>query len=220
MISPFKAFKEIAQNPDVKGIVLIVGLILLATTGFYYAYSAKVLYYVNGTPTSFLSSNMFPGFVISILTQEGLSFATNWLIYAGILFLVMRGFGEKGDSWGRFFILVGYALSIMIIQSVFNALLVATLPAIHFSNLSTWPPSTQEEIAIANAGLQEHWGPTLAFQAFTYFNFPNVNIIDVWLVLLSVILVKTFHEIPWGKAAMITITAFFLRFFVKIFLGL
>jgi len=57
-----------------------------------------------------------------------------------------------------FFILVGYAFSIMIIQQVVSALLIVTLPELHFKNLSTWPPSTQDEIAIANTGIQENWG--------------------------------------------------------------
>jgi len=56
IISPFRTFKEITKNPDIKGIVLIVGLFLLATFGFYYVYSAKVFFYVNGTPTGFLMS--------------------------------------------------------------------------------------------------------------------------------------------------------------------
>ena len=219
IISPFKALKEIAQTPDIKGIVLIAGLVLLATAGLYYAYSVKVFFLINGTPTSFLSSNMFSGFIISVLTQSVLLFAFNWLIYAGVLFLVMRAFGQKGGSWRLFFILVGYAFSVMIIQSAVSALLIATLPEIHFSSLSTWPPSTQDEITIANAGIQENWGPTPAYQALAYFNFPYVNLIDIWLVMLSVIIVHTFGEISWGKAAAISVTAFVLRFFLKIFLG-
>jgi hypothetical protein len=219
LLSPFKTFTEIAQHPDVKGIALIAALTLLATTGFYYAYSAKVVYYSNGIPTRFLSSNLFSGFITSIVAQEALSFIFSWLFYAGILFLIMRAFGQKGGSWRLFFILVGYALSIVIVQSGVNALLVATLPELHFSTLNTWPPSTPDEIAIVNMGIQETWGPLLAFQAFTIFNFPLVNIFDLWLLLLSVIIVKTFNEIPWGTAAMITFTAFILRFFLKIFLG-
>jgi len=128
IISPFKALKEIAQTPDIKGIVLIAGLVLLATAGLYYAYSVKVFFLINGTPTSFLSSNMFSGFITSVLTQSVLLFAFNWLIYAGVLFLVMRAFGQKGGSWRLFFILVGYAFSVMIIQSAVSALLIATLP--------------------------------------------------------------------------------------------
>lgn len=219
IISPFKAFKEIAQNPDIKGIVLIVGLVLLATAESYYVYSAKVFLYINGTPTSFLTSNMFSGFIASVLIVEVLLFAENWLMYAGVLFLVMRGFGQKGGSWRLFFILVGYAFSIMIIQSTVNALLIATLPEIRFSNLSTWPPSTQDEVAIANAGIQENWGPMPAYQVLAYFNFPYVNIIDIWLVILSITIVHTFNEITWGKAAMISVTAFIIRFFLKTFLG-
>lgn len=219
VVSPFRAFKEIAQNPDFKGIVLIAGLILIATAGSYCAYSAKVFIYINGTSTSFLASSMFSVSIAAVLIQGALFFAENWLLYAGVLFLVMRVFGQKGGSWRLFFILMGYAFSIMIIQSVVSALLFATLPEIHFSNLSTWPPSTEDELAIASAGIQENWGSMPAFQALVYFNFP-VNIIDIWLVLLTVMIVHTFSEITWGKAAMISVTAFILRLFLGTFLGL
>jgi len=219
IISPFKAFNEIAQNFDAKGIVLIVGLVLLTTAGVYYAYSSKVFLSIDGMPTSFVSSNMFSSFIVSVLTQSVLLFVLNWLIYAGVLFLVMRVFGQKGGSWRSFFILVGYAFSIMIVQSVVSVLLIATLPEIRFSNLSTWPPSTQDEIAIANTGIQEMWGQIPAYQALAYLNFPYVNIVDIWLVILSVIVVHSFSEITWGKAVAISIAAFAMRFFLKIFLG-
>ena len=219
IISPFKTLREIVQNPDIKGIVLIAGLVLLATTGLYCAYSSKVFLLIDGTPTSFLYSNMFSGFIFSVLSQSVLLFVFNWLIYSGVLFLVMRAFGLKGGAWRLFFILVGYAFSIMIIQSAISALLIATLPEIHFSNLNTWPPSTEDEIAVANTGIQENWGPTPSYQAIAYFNFPLINIIDLWLLMLSIIIVHTFNEISWGKAVTISVTAFILRFFLKIFLG-
>lgn len=219
IVSPFKAFKEIIQNPDIKGIVLIVGLVLLATAGSYYAYSAKIFLYINGTLTSLLGSSMFSGFIASVLVEGVLLFAENWLLYAGILFLVMRVFGQKGGVWRPFFTIVGYALSITIVQSVASAILMATLPEIRFSNLSIWPPSTENEVAIANAGIQKYWSPTPVYQAIVYLNSPLLNIIDVWLVILSVIMVHTFSESTWRKATVISVTAFVLRFFLKIFLG-
>jgi hypothetical protein len=220
IVSPFRAFKEIIQNPDFKGIVLIAGLVILATAGLYYVYSAKVFFLINGTSTSFLASNMFSGFIVSVLTQTVLLFSFNWLIYAGVLFLIMRVFGQKGGSWRPFFILVGYAFSIMIIQSAVSALLFATLPEIHFNNLNTWPPSTQDEVTIANTGIQENWGSAPAYQVIAYLNFPLINIIDIWLVILGVIIVHSFSEITWGKAAVISITALAIRVFLRMFIGI
>jgi hypothetical protein len=219
IVSPFKVFKDIAKNPDFKGIILIAGLVVLATACETYLSSSKVFLSIDGTPTSFLNSSMFSGFIVSVLTQSVLLFAFNWLIYAGVLFLVMRVFGQKGGAWRPFFILVGYAFSIMIVQWAVSAVLFATLPEIHFSNLSTWPPSTQTEVDIANEGIQRFWISTPAYQTLFYLINSLVNIIDIWLVILSVMIVHAFDEVTWGKAAMISVTAFILRFFLKIFVG-
>lgn len=219
IVSPFKAFKEIAQNPDFKGFVLIVGLVLLATAGALCAQSSKLFILINSTSTSLLASNTFANYILSALTETALIFIFNWVIYAGILLLVMRAFGEKGGSWRPFFVLVGYAFSIMIIQWAVSALLIATLPEIHFSNLSTWPPSTQDEVAIASDTIQEIWGPIPAFQAVAYLTFSYINFIDIWLVMLSVVAVRAFSQTTWRKAVMISTTAFIIRFFLKLFLG-
>jgi len=220
IVSPFKAFKEIAQNPDIKGLVLIVGLVLLATVGAYYAQSSKVFILINDTSTSLLASNTFANNILPILTQTALLFIMNWVIYAGVLLLVLRAFREKGGSWRPFFVLIGYAFSILIMQAAVSALLIATLPEIHFSNLSTWPPTTQDEVTMANDKIQETWGSIPAFQALTYLTFPYINFIDIWLVMLSVVAVRAFTEITWTKAVMISTTAFLLRFFLRFFLGL
>ncbi len=221
IISPFKAFREIIQNPDFRGILLIAGLVLLATAGLYYSYAAKVFISINGIQTSFVASDLFPSFLIQTLTLNTLLlFAFNWLIYAGILFLVMRIFGQKGGTWRPFFVLVGYAFSIMIIQVAVSALLFAALPEVHFNNLSVWPPSTEAEATIANAGIQENWAPSLVYQAITYLNFPIINVIDVWLAMLTVVIVHSYSEMTWGKAAMIAILALAIRVFLRLFIGL
>jgi len=43
IVSPFKAFKEIAQNPDFKGFVLILILFIATSIGVQYAYASKIL---------------------------------------------------------------------------------------------------------------------------------------------------------------------------------
>lgn len=220
IVSPLKAFKEIAQNPDFKGVILIVGLVLLATAGALCAQSSKVFILIDGTSTSFLASNTFANYIFFNLTQTAMLFIFNWIIYAGVLLLVMRTFREKRGSWRTFFVLVGYAFSIMLIQSAVSAVLIVTLPEIHFSNLSTWPPSTQDEVTIASNKIQEIWGPIPAFQAVTYLNFFYINFIDIWLVLLSVVAVHAFSETTWGKAVMISATAFTFRFFLRFLLGI
>ena len=159
-----------------------------------------------------LSSNILP-----ILTQTALLFIFNWVIYAGILLLVMRAFGEKQGTWRRFFVLIGYAFSIIIIQWTVGALLIATLPEVHLQ-ITLWPP-TGKDAAIVARSLAETWGPTLSFRALTFLTFTYINFIDIWLVLLSVVAVRAFSATVWRQAIMISTTAFLVRFFLRFFLG-
>ncbi len=223
IVSPLKTFKEIMQNPDFKGILLIAGIVTLGTGVLYYAQSSKLFFSIGGTPTNFVASNEFAGGLATALTSTVLYFAFNWLVFGGILFLVMRGFGQKGGSWRLFFILVGYAFSVMIIQSVVNASLALTLPNIYFSNITMWP-STQDETQtfnkLVNDGIQANWGPTPAYQAIAYYlSFPLINIIDIWLVILSVVVVRTFAGMSWGKSAIVSVCAYAIRLLLRLFIG-
>jgi len=170
------------------------------------------------TYSSLLATNFYGGILPPVLIQTALLFFFNWVIYAGVLLLVMRAFSEKKGSWSPFFILVGYAFSILIIQSAAITLLIATLPEIHL-NITSWPPPVRDEVTVARS-FSETWGPTLANQALAYLTFPLINFIDIWLVLLSVVAVQAFSETTWGKAVMISATAFVLRFFLRLLLGI
>ncbi len=222
LVSPFKAFKEIKSNPDFKGIVIIAVIVMLATAGLYYVQSTKLFFAIDGTQTNFAASSDFQGGLITALVSNVLYFAFNWLILAGVLLLVLRGFGQKGGSWRVFFVLVGYAFSVLIIQSVASASLALTLPAIQFSDITKWP-STAEEIQTfntkVNAGIQQYWGPTPAYQAIAYLSYPLLNLIDIWLVMLSVVAVQTFSGVSWKKAAVISVTAFVIRTALRLFIG-
>jgi hypothetical protein len=164
------------------------------------------------------STNFYSGILPPVLVQRTLLFFFNWVIYAGVLLLVMRAFSEKKGSWSSFFVLVGYAFSILIIQSAATTLLSATLPEIHL-NITSWPPPVGDEITVARS-FYETWGPTLANQALAYLTFPLINFIDIWLVMLSVVAVRSFSETTWGKAVMISATAFLFRFFLRFLLGI
>jgi len=152
------------------------------------------------TYSRFLTTNRFIPYLIQTLTGTAISFLLQWVIYAGILLLVMRAFREKGGSWHPFFVVVGYAFSVMIIQWAVSAVLIATLPETHLQNqIETW------------------WFHT-SYQAFVYLVSPILNFIDIWVVMLSVVVVHTFSETAWGKAFMIATTAFVINLLVRLFL--
>jgi len=170
------------------------------------------------TYSSLLATGLFSENLSLILIETVFAFSINWLIYAGFLLVILRAFGEKGGSWRPFFVLVGYAFAVTIIQWAVGALLFATLPEVHLQ-VTSWPPTEQDEPTV-NRNLSETWGSTIAYRAWAYISFPFINVIDVWLVMLSVIAVRAFSGITWGKAVTISTTAFIIRFFLRYFLGL
>jgi len=170
------------------------------------------------TYSSLLATNLFRDNLLGLLIETTFAFFINWLIYAGILLLVMRAFGEKGGSWRPFFVLVGYAFSVLIVQWAVGALLFATLPEVHLQ-INSWPPTEREAVTV-NRNFSETWGSTIEYKALTYITFPYINIIDVWLIILSAIAVRAFSGVAWGKATMIAAAAFLTRFFLRLFLGI
>jgi hypothetical protein len=214
LFSPLKAFKKIAQYPDIKGLVTVVGLVLLASAGLQSFWASKIFLTINGQPTSLIATDYFSNFLLQGLMQSVLIFAFNWLIFAGALLLIASVLGAKGGGWRPFFILVGYAFSVFIVRTAITAALVSTLPQLSFS-FSVWPPASEADVTLAQDQISAVWGPTFAFQAGAYFNL----IIDAWLVILGAIAVRAYREVAWSKAATISVTAYLVYFTLRLFLG-
>lgn len=214
IVFPFKTFKEIAQNPDIKGVILLAGIVLLATASVQFASASKIFLTLYTPPSGLLATNLFSGYLLSAMVESLFAFILNWLIYAGALLLIGRLLGEKGSPWRPFLILVGYAFSVVIIRVAVSAILISTLPQIDFQ-LNTWPPVTEKDAVHASDQINAIWGPTLAFQAGVYFNL----LIDAWLVMLGAIAVHAYRQISWSKAATISLTAYFIYFILRFFVG-
>lgn len=213
LVSPFKTFKEMTQNPQVKGLIVLIALLLAATAGTQYASASKVFLRINTQPTSLLASNMFAGYMISSLVDIAIIFFANWIIYAGALFLLIRAFGEKGGRWRSFFILVGYVFSVFIIRMGVTAALILTLPNLPVA-ISTWPPATENDYTTYINQVDAIWTPTLASQVASFLTW----IFYGWFVILGVAAVHASVEITRGKAAMISVGAYLINFILSSFL--
>lgn len=166
-----------------------------------------------------------------------LAFCFSWVIYAGALFLIANVFGverkeeksekegkEKSDEeeseeenkklskgrrpWLPFFILVGYVFSVFIVRAAVSAVLISTLPEINFQL------ATQSELTLSER-INAIWGSTLVNKVGTYFNF----LAEIWFTMLGAIAVHASRKIPWTKAIMISIIAYFIYFTVRMFIG-
>jgi hypothetical protein len=215
LISPLKAFKKIAAYPDIKGLAIILGLLLLTSAGVQYFAASKIVLTINTQPTSLLATSHFQDILLTGMTESVFLFVLNWLLFAGALLVINTVMGAKGGRWRPFFILVGYAFTVFVVRTAITAALISALPQVNF-NLSSWPPTTDAEKTDYLNQISTVWGPLWVFQVLQYFPYA----IDAWLVILGVIVVHTYHEVTWSKAATISVTAYLIYFTLKLFFGL
>lgn len=211
VVSPLRALKKISVHPDMKGLVVVIGLLALASAAVQLSVGSKIS--LNGT--SLLATSFFQNILVSGIVESVFVFFLSWLLFAGALLLITIVMGGKGEGgWRPLFVIVGYALTVFILRTVVSAVLISTLPQINF-NLSTWPPVTEEEITAANNQISAVWGPAPAFQAGFYVNL----VFDAWLALLGVIGVHVYRAVAWSRAATISVTAYLIYFTLRLFIG-
>lgn len=169
-----------------------------------------------------LNTYFFGDYLFFSVMQIALTFFFGWLIYAGALFLIAKVFGEEREkekskkeskevseeinkevikersSWSPFFILVGYVFSVNIVSAAVNAVLILTLPVTLTDTMNAT------------------WSPLLVNQVGTYFNL----LVEIWRTMLGAIAVHAYRKIPWAKATMFAVIAYFIYFIVMPFIRL
>ena len=134
IVSPLKAFKEITQNPNFIGLLLIIGLFMLVAGSEEYIRSSKIILDSSSTQSvSLLYSSFFASRFAAVLTRSFYGFFLNWITYAGILFMLVRVFHEKPFPLRPFLIVVGYTFSILILYVAISSVLTSTLPQVHLT---------------------------------------------------------------------------------------
>lgn len=135
----------------------------------------------------------FFGVLSSSLMMSALSFFIYWGIYAGVLLLVVKLFGEGVGSWKALSVVVGYLFSVRIVYLLITAVLIQILPQVRFENLA------------------QIWYSTLPYQTILYFGF----VTEVWMAALCAIAVRFFYAFTWKKAIGIAVFASLLNFTLR-----
>jgi len=151
----------------------------------------------------------------STLVYAAIDFSMNWILWAGILLLILRAFREKGGPWTTFFIIIGHVFSVIMVYMLASAALLSTLPALNLP-LKAWPPATEGEADAVSALIEKRWHPHWAYQlSFLYLPFVG----EIWTMALCAISIHLLCKISWKKAAGISLIAFVTRFALRFFLG-
>ena len=142
----------------------------------------------------------------SILLQVVLTFAMNWVLWAGILILVARLFNEDLGQWNVFFVVIGYSFIATVVYTLINLVPLSTLP----------PLNVPLDVNALNALLDVTWRPLLTYQVWLYI--PVIG--EIWIAALGAVAVHVRKEMSWRKAAIIAAVAFAIRFILSLFLGI
>jgi len=210
LYSPVRAFEEIAKTPSFKGPLLIFALIMITTAGAQYISASKIFLQFNEGYVSLLTFTSFGGLVVPYRINTAFHFFINWIMYAAILFLIIKMSRIETKPWTMFYILIGYVFSVTIVYALANAALISALPSINLPTPAwkAWDPqATSEEakaaVDVINQKLQENWYPLWAFQALPYLSYA----IDVWTAALCAVAIRSSHEVTWSKAIVISAIA-------------
>jgi hypothetical protein len=133
-----------------------------------------------------------------------------WAAYFAVLFVFLKAFAFEAETSSKLlFATVGYTFSVQILQNTLSLLLASTFPTIYVGYALT----------LQNA-INQNWAPLLPYKAISVF----YVIVMVWIVHLTAIAIRNFHDFSWIKAlgisAIAYVSAIFLRALIVLMLGI
>jgi hypothetical protein len=143
--------------------------------------------------------------ILYILFSVSFSVGINWILWAGLLLIVSKLFGEEVGQWNGFFVIIGHAFIATAVYTLVSALIFTSLPILNM------PIEADLQIAAFSA----LWLPNLVYQAGTIILWAG----EVWVAALGAIVIRLLRNTTWGKAATIALIAFAIRFILRFFFG-
>jgi hypothetical protein len=143
--------------------------------------------------------------MLSLFVSSAFSIAMNWILWAGIVFIVAKLFGEELGRWNVFFVIIGHAFIVTAVCTLVTALAFSSIPVVSL------PLDYNLQMAVFN----ETWLPNLAYQAGTLILWAG----EVWIAALGAVVIRLMKNTTWGKAAAIAVVAFAVRFILRLFIG-
>ncbi|UCF59033.1 MAG: hypothetical protein JSV15_01005 [Candidatus Bathyarchaeota archaeon] len=166
-----------------------------------------------GEYVSPLASDFFTGWLVSSLMGSATDFIVRWILYAGLLLLMIKIFGGKTGPWSALFNVVGYVFAVTMVYITIDALMINMLPSLSFP-LKAWSPVAGEEeigLALWNQIIQDNWGTSWAYNLRYYLPFT----VHAWTAALGTIALHFAREFAWKKAAAISVIAYIMLIFLK-----
>ena len=210
LYSPLNAFKQIIQKTDVKGPIIILIMVLIATSCRQYILGSKIYIKPDNEFVNLISPNFITSFLGGALINSSIDFFLVWILYTAIILVVTVTFREQIGSRRTLFIVLGYTYIVTVVSILISALLISTFPSIEFP-ISAWPPANENDTVLVEDYMATYWYPSLAFQVVFYVSF----LMDIWIAGLCAISIRFLGELTWGKAIMFSAIAYFVTFILR-----
>lgn len=147
-------------------------------------------------------------YLFSYTLSSVLQFAIEWIFVSGIIFIAARGLGAK-TVWKPILILVGFALIVLVVQTLINIIAISTLPNLYYS--FEFLGGTTTEMSAAANKLYDQTALVSAISGY-------VRIATLaWLVALCAIASRLRTELSWIKSALISLVAVGVTTIVMVF---
>lgn len=140
-----------------------------------------------------------------------MQFAIQWIFVSGLIFMMTKVFGAK-TPWRPIMIAVGFALIILFVQTVLNAVAISTLPNIYYTQ--EYVGGTSAEMDIGAARLYDQtW---LVSTVMGYIRLAT----SVWIIALCAVATRLLTEFSWIKSVLVSTLAFSLTVLIGMFIGI
>ncbi len=151
------------------------------------------------------------------------SFFFDWIIYAVLLYLLLRGIREEVGTLSELFIVIGYAFSVVMVYPLMGIPLFSSFSSVKIpleAQAGRLPQEATEATKKAASDLLSQIYPPESWNwAFTFLTLVRY-VVDVWMVALFVIAIHSMYEISWKKAVAVSVTVYAVRFLLRFFLGI
>ena len=140
-----------------------------------------------------------------------LQFVIEWIFISGIIFLGAKGLGSK-IKWKTILIPVGFALIVLVVQTIANTIVISTLPSLYYP-FEIFGGTAAEQTAAINA-LSNQVGLATAISG--YIQLATL----IWIIALCAIATRLTTEFSWVKSATISAAAVGATFLLGLLLGI
>jgi hypothetical protein len=150
-------------------------------------------------------------FIVTVLQQIIFQFIFMWLLFTGLMYIIIKGL--KGNVvWKPLFIAVGFALVVLIIQSLLSLAATATLPTVY----------SPIEYQTALAGEAQIVNDYLVAQTATYTTISAIITLATyaWLAILGAFIIRALvPEFNWSKSILTSAAAIIVTIVLMGLLG-